>query len=300
MTITIERGGRALARTAISALSDWAPRHSPATTLHAGDVGWHLRLDDADLDGIVAVARDDSDVVAVAVVEPDGMRATHRPDRSDDGSLAAALGDLAQSLASASPSARAPCAGTEFVCDVPQHSAIRAWLVEAGWDLDPAPWALLYRPLSADDAEVGARLAASVSTEQDIEDRVAVQFNAFTSSTFTVSRWRQMAAGPGYRRDLDLLRRDESGTAVAGATAWTAGPGRVGILEPVGAHRDHAGRGHGSAVTLAAIGALARSGASGVGVQTPLSNTAAVRAYQRCGLRVIDHLHAVRYSLPVS
>jgi GNAT superfamily N-acetyltransferase len=273
-----------MAAPAIAALADWAPRNGPATSLHAGDVGWFLRLDDADLDGRLILARDGRDIVAVAIVEPGLLRPTLRPDCLDDIDLATALGELAESVS-----------GAEVFCDAPTQSALRAWLAGRGWDVDPDPWALLYRPLTAADADVSLSLAAPVGSEDDIADRVAVQFNAFERSTFTVQRWRQMAAGPAYRRDLDLLRRDDDGTPVAGATAWLAGPGRVGILEPVGTHRDHVGRGHGRAVTEAAIAALATAGASGVTVQTPLSNPAAVHTYQRCGLRIIDHLRTLRH-----
>ena len=291
MAIAVERGGRSLAATAIAGLAEWAPRHGPVTGLHAGDIGWHLRLDDADLDGTIVVARDGPELVAAAVVESEGLRPTLRPDRKDDEELAAALGALAQSLTGA---------GIEVFCDAAPDSALRAWLIAREWSLDPDPWALFYRPLSAADAALGEGLAHPVETDDDVRDRVNVQFNAFQRSTFSVDRWHQMAAGPGYRRELDLLRRDDDGMPVSGATAWMAGPGRVGILEPVGTHRDHVARGHGQAVTLAAVGAVARAGASGVTVQTPLSNGSAVGAYQRCGLHLIDHLHAVRYPSPHS
>jgi GNAT superfamily N-acetyltransferase len=296
MALTVERGGRELAATAVAALAAWTPRHAPATTLHAGDVGWHLRHDDADLDETLVVVRDGSEITAVALSESGALRPTVRPDHADDDLLAAAVGEVALSLAERAADSSAP---SEFSCDTPPHSALRAWLVAHGWSVDPDPWALVFRPLSAADADVGAGLAAPVATDDDVRERVVVQVNAFERSTFTVHRWHQMAAGPAYRRDLDLLRRDD-GVAVAGATAWTAGPGRVGILEPVGTHREHIGRGHGRAVTLAAIGALARAGASGVAVQTPLSNAAAVRTYESCGLRTIDHLHSLRYRSPHS
>ncbi|HSS68199.1 MAG TPA: hypothetical protein VLK34_06575 [Nocardioidaceae bacterium] len=225
MAIAVERGGRPLAATAIAALAEWAPQHGPVTGLHAGDVGWHLRLDDADLDGTIVVARDGGEIVATAIVESEGLRPTLRPDRKDDEELAAALGELVQSLTET---------GTEVFCDAAPDSALRGWLIGHEWSLDPDPWALFYRPLSDAEANLGEGLACPVDTDDDVRDRVNVQFNAFQHSTFTVDRWHQMAAGPGYRRDLDLLRRDDSGVAVAGATTWTAGPERVGILEPVG------------------------------------------------------------------
>jgi ribosomal protein S18 acetylase RimI-like enzyme len=292
--MALERGGRDLAGEAIATLADWAPRWGCVTSLHAGDVGWHLRLDDANLDETIVVVRDRAEVVAVALVESSGLRPTLRPDRWDDNDLAVTLGTLAASLAeSLGDHAMA-------YCDVPPQSALRAWLIAHGWELDPDPWAAMYRPLAAVDAALGVALAESVATDGDVADRVDVQFSAFEHSTFTVQRWHQMAAGPGFRRDLDLLRRDADGVPVAGATAWTAGPGRVGILEPVGTHRDHVRQGHGRAVVLAAIGALARAGASGVSVQTPLSNDTAIHAYVRAGLQVVDHLRGLRYPSPDS
>jgi hypothetical protein len=51
---------------------------------------------------------------------------------------------------------------------------------------------------------------------------------------------------------------------------------------------------------ITAVALVESGGASGVTVQTPLSNTAAVRAYESCGLRAIDHLRALRYPSPDS
>jgi GNAT superfamily N-acetyltransferase len=162
-----------------------------------------------------------------------------------------------------------------------------------GWEVDPDPWAVLFRPVTSADKEHHDPLTSTLETDDDIADRVAVQFAAFQHSTFTVTRWHQMASGPGYDKRFDLLRRDHSGAPVAGATGWLAQAGRVGILEPVGTHRDHVGAGHGKAVSLAVIAALARAGASGVNVQTPMSNAAALATYQACGLRVVDRVHAM-------
>ncbi|MFJ7779052.1 hypothetical protein [Streptomyces yangpuensis] len=35
-------------------------------------------------------------------------------------------------------------------------------------------------------------------------------------------------------------------------TVWSGGPGRPGLLEPMGVHREHRRRGHGTAVAVAA------------------------------------------------
>jgi ribosomal protein S18 acetylase RimI-like enzyme len=102
-----------------------------------------------------------------------------------------------------------------------------------------------------------------------------------------------MAAGPTYDARLDWLRRDADGAPAAGATAWSAGPGKCGILEPVGTHPNHRGLGHGVAVSKAAIAALARAGASGVTVHTPADNLGAVRTYEACGLRPVEHSYSL-------
>ena len=80
---------------------------------------------------------------------------------------------------------------------------------------------------------------------------------------------------------------------MSAATAWSAGPGTCAILEPVGTHADHRGGGHGRRVVLAALGALARAGASGVTVHTPASNRTAVAAYESCGLRPLQSTEAL-------
>jgi GNAT superfamily N-acetyltransferase len=279
----VGRSGRSGAAEQIEILNRWAPRHAAVLGLHSGDVGWRLRLDDSDLDDTLVVVRDRDEPVAVIHVEPDLIRPVVRADRSDDWELAETLGEIATSTAT-----------TQRVSsDAASHGAYRCWLSRHGWVLESDAWAVLYRPLSSSDGAYDDPLCSTLASDTDIADRVAVQYAAFEHSTFTVSRWHQMAAGPGYDARLDLLRRDATGVPVSAATGWSAGPGRTGILEPVGTHRDHVGAGHGRAVTMAVIAALARSGASGVAVQTPPSNVAAIRAYEACGMRVVEHLHAM-------
>jgi ribosomal protein S18 acetylase RimI-like enzyme len=115
---------------------------------------------------------------------------------------------------------------------------------------------------------------------------VEVQRSAFApGSTFTVDRWEQMRTGPTYDPRFEIVTWTPDGQPAAAATGWFAGVGRCAILEPVGTHRDHQGRGYGRRVNLAVMAALARAGADGVRVHTPGSNTAAVRTYRACGLR---------------
>lgn len=85
------------------------------------------------------------------------------------------------------------------------------------------------------------------------------------------------------RRPLpDRLRRP--GQRGGRGEVWSAGPGKPSLLEPVGVHADHRGRGFGTAISVAAAAVLRELGASSALVSTPTSNTAAVAAaYQAAG-----------------
>jgi ribosomal protein S18 acetylase RimI-like enzyme len=62
---------------------------------------------------------------------------------------------------------------------------------------------------------------------------------------------------------------------VAAVTVWLAGPGKPGLLEPMGVHREHRGRGFGTAIAVAAAAALRELGASSAIVCTPSANAGA-------------------------
>lgn len=289
MTIRTVRSGREGADRTIETLRGWAPRHGYVDGLHMGDVGWHRRFDDADLAGtVVEVVDDDGVLLACGLAEVGSFRTAIDPLLVDDSAVASALADVADDLAEQNAT----------WCDATYQSAYRAELARRGWRIEPDTWCIFYRALTAADGEADDPHCLTLSTEEDIADRVAVQRSAFAKSTFTVQRWRQMAAGPGYDPALEYLRRDESGVAVSAAIGWSAGPGRVAILEPVATHRDHGRAGHGVAVCRSVIAALARAGASGVVVATPSSNTAAVATYPRCGMPVIQQLQSMTRGAP--
>lgn len=282
MAMQVVRSGRDEAADLVAALSSWAPEASYQTTMHAGDVGWHLRLDDTDLGGGLVAVVDGSEIVAVAILEGGSLRPTVKPGRSQDREIAEALASIVDELPA------------EVGADTDAASSVfRALLVSRGWQVDPDAWVLLYRRLSGADGEFDDRFSAPLRSDTDVADRVWVQTRAFARSSFTTARWRQMAAGPGFDPAFEYLRRDLDGAPVAAATGWSAGPGKVAILEPVGTDREHTGHGHGRAVSSAVIAALARAGASGVSVSTPASNPAAVRTYESCGLRSVELLHAL-------
>ena len=113
----------------------------------------------------------------------------------------------------------------------------------------------------------------------------AVQRAAFEGSTFTERRWHAMASGLPYADARSLVAYDDRGEAVAAVTVWSAGPGRPGLLEPMGVRREHRRRGYGEAITVAAAAALQELGSSSAIVCTPSSNAGAVATYKSAGFR---------------
>ena len=65
-----------------------------------------------------------------------------------------------------------------------------------------------------------------------------------------------------YRPDLDLVAVTRSGAMVASVIAWLDSGSGVVLLEPVGTHPDHRGHGLAGAVSLAALHAARRAGAT--------------------------------------
>jgi GNAT superfamily N-acetyltransferase len=260
----------------ISTLRAWEPGGGSPVGLHVGDVGWHARMPDDQLDGTIRVFERGGRVVAAGLFEPGLARPRLAPGHETDAAVCEAVADEIE---------RDPA--EQVWSDAAPGSLLRTLLSARGWTLDPDPWVALFRPLSASDQRLGDASVRPLDGSQDIADRVSVQRSAFEGSTFTVEAWRRMSATTAYDRALDLLARHE-GAAVSAATAWSAGPGKCAILEPVGTHSGHRGGGHGRRVVLAALGALARVGASGVTVHTPTSNRTAVAAYEACGLRALQ------------
>ena len=82
---------------------------------------------------------------------------------------------------------------------------------------------------------------------------------------------------------LALFTGHHHDTAVAAVTVWSAGPGKPGLLEPMGVHRDHRGHGYGRAITVAAAAALQKLGSSSATVCTRVSNVGGVATYEAAG-----------------
>ncbi len=123
-----------------------------------------------------------------------------------------------------------------------------------------------------------------------VDPWVAVHWSAFKGTPFTEQDrrdfrdwWPTMANGPFYERATSLAAFDDRDDAVAVATVWSAGPGRPGLIEPMGVHRDHRGRGYGVAITVAAACALRQMQSSSAIVCAESSNTVAVSTYLAAG-----------------
>lgn len=166
-------------------------------------------------------------------------------------------------------------------------------LIDDGWVADEA-WTPLQRDLADPVGDCGVRI--EVTGPELARVRAAVQRAAFDGSTFTDERWHAMAVGSPYADAQCLVAYDGQNSAVAAATVWSAGPGKPGLLEPMGVHRDHRGHGYGTAITIAAAAALRKLGSSSATVCTASSNVGAVATYKSAGYQPLLEVRDLRRS----
>lgn len=260
----------------VSALATW-DAGGPVPGLHVGDVCWALR--DPDEDWSLEGWWEGSTLVALALCEGPIARPRVAPDHLADRAVARAVADVVEDLP-----------GEDVWSDARPGTALRDELVDRGWVDDGDPWACLYLGLDSWDPTP----VRSEEAHTCVADRVGVQFAGFANSSFTEEKWRRMTGTAGYRPALDLVVRDEDGTATATGTAWLSVPGGTAIMEPVATHRDHRGAGHGTRIVHALTSACRDQGASGVNVWTPCSNEAAVATYRSAGFAVVAETSAVQ------
>ncbi|RNI20714.1 GNAT family N-acetyltransferase [Flexivirga caeni] len=283
MAITVSPGSVATLDEVVEAVASWQQEGAPVQ-VHPGDLGWNTSLGTQHLADELRVWRRDGRLVAIGMA--DGLiRLALAPEVDEDEEFAARLVD------DLSDPARGvlPAGGS---VEARYGAALRRVLERRGWTPDES-WTPLRRSLAEPVEDVGRRvemLDAGHAPEQVVLDRVAVHRAAFVGSTFSVERWRAMAASASYRRARCLVAYDDDGHAVAATTVWSAGERRPGLIEPLGAHRDFRGRGHGRAITLAAAAALRELGASSVTVCTPSTNTVAVGAYVAAGFEQLPEV----------
>lgn len=259
---------------AVDALRAWQDDRTPLQ-LHPGDLGWAWALGTERLAAAVRTWSVDGRIVAVGYLDdPDVLRLTTLPDLRQDEALARQL------LADLSDPERGVLPPGKVALEIPDGALLREVLLEAGWSLDE-PWTPLRHDLSEPVKDSGLRI--EVAGPQTAGTRTAVHRSAFGSPMFTEEVWHVLAAGPVYADARCLIGYDGQDNAVAAVTIWSAGAGKPGLLEPLGVHADHRGRGHGTAISIAAAAALREMGASSALVSTPSSNAAAVAAYRAAG-----------------
>lgn len=265
---------------ALAVLRAWQHDGTPMH-LHPGDLGWFWRFGADATAAAVRTWSRDGRVLAVGLLDGPGLiRLTIAPDARRDEELARRL------VEDATEPERGVLPGGTASLDAPADALLHDLLPAAGWTTDE-PWTPLRRDLTEPLPDPGVRI--EVVGPERAPVRTAVQRSAFERSTFTDEAWRAMASGPAYA-DARCLVAHDRGEAVAAVTVWSAGPGRPGLLEPMGVHRDHRGRGHGRAITVAAAAALRELGASSAVVCTPSTNAGAVATYRSAGFRRLPEI----------
>ena len=281
MAIVLGRPGVDGLGAAVGALREWQDDGAPMQ-LHPGDVGWFWRFGAAATAAAVRTWSRDGQVLAVGLLDgPSLLRLTIAPDARRDEELARRLvEDVTEPERGVLPAGR-------VAVEAPTGALVRDLLSRAGWDVDE-PWTPLRRDLAEPVRAPGVRV--EVIGPERAHVRAAVQRASFDTSTFTDERWHAMAAGLPYADARCLVAYDDHGDAVAAVTVWSAGPGKPGLLEPMGVHRDHRGRGYGRAVTVAAAAALRALGSSSAIVCTPSANAGAVATYASAGFRPLPEV----------
>ncbi|HEY1529875.1 MAG TPA: GNAT family N-acetyltransferase [Galbitalea sp.] len=274
MAFALDRPTRNSLVDAATALQAWQSDDA-AFQLHSGDLGWFERFGLESAAASVRSWSSDGEVVAVGLLdEPDLLRLTVAPTLAQDEELALRIAaDLAQ------PEQGVLAAGAAIL-ETPMGIRLRDVLLERGWTLDEA-WTPLRRDLADPVYDIELRIEAA--GDDLVETRVALQRAAFEKSIFTAAAWQSMAAGAQFEDARDLVGFDDNGVPVAAITVWSADPGRPGLIEPMGVHRDHRGRGYGTAMTKAGAAALRDLGSSSALVCTRSANTGGVATYRKAG-----------------
>ncbi|MDX6315545.1 MAG: hypothetical protein QOF44_5009, partial [Streptomyces sp.] len=270
---------------AVGVLREWQYDGAPMQ-LHPGDLGWFWRFGAEATAAAVRTWSRDGRILAVGLLDgPMLLRLTIALDAQRDEELAQQL------VEDVTEPERGVLMEGKVNIEAPMDALVQDLLFEVGWNADE-PWTPLRRDLTEPVNDPGVRI--DVIGPEQAQVRTAVQRASFESSTFTDERWHAMAAGLPYADARCLVAYDGQGNAVAAVTVWSAGPGRPGVLEPMGVHRDHRGHGHGKAITVAAAAALRELGSSSAIVCTPSSNVGAVATYESAGFQRLPEVRDKR------
>jgi GNAT superfamily N-acetyltransferase len=256
----------------VGALRSWQREGGPVQ-LHPGDLGWHWRFGATVLAAAVRTWSRGGEILAVGFLDgPDVLRMTLAPEVWREEEFArAVVADLSEPDHGVLP------AGKVSV-EAPNGTRLQESLSEGVWSIGE-PWTPLRLELAAPVDQPSLQTEVVVSAEQ-VSECTAVHQSAWGTKRFTEERWHTMAAGAPFADAECLLARNDRGIPVATVTAWSAGLGRPGLLEPLGVHADHRRRGYGTAICLAAAARLREIGSSSVIVCTPSSLQSAVATYE--------------------
>ncbi|WP_404390426.1 GNAT family N-acetyltransferase [Humibacillus xanthopallidus] len=282
MSIVTTTPGVAGLHEAVAALRGWQRDRAPLQ-LHPGDLGFHWRDGAQATADALRVWSRDGRVVALGLIDgPQLLRLAVDPELQLDEDLVGRLVDDITApergvLDPGSAVVEARCG--PLLADALQHR---------GWQLDE-PWTPCHRDLSDPVEDRGLRIE-TIGADR-AEAWVAVHWSAFRGSPMTgdddrrraVDRWHSMAGSAPFADARCLAAFDEHDNAVAVVGVWSAGPGRPGLLEPMGVHHEHRGLGHGRAITVAAAAALREMGSSSAIVCAESSNAGAVATYASAG-----------------
>lgn len=256
--------------------------------LHPGDLGWYsLRGPEATARALRAWSHD-GQLLALGLLDgPDGLlRLALRPDVRDDDDVARQLcSDIVDPARGVLPEGEAIVEGRGA-------TALQRLLLSRGWQLDE-PWTPLHLALSGrvpDTFVTNGGLQVEVIGADRAATWVEVHWSAFRGTPFgetdrrdVVDGWSTMMHGPFSDRGRSLAVLDPDGRTVAVAGVWSAGFGLPGLIEPMGVHREHRGKGYGAAVCRAAASALLQMGSSSAIVCAETSNVGAVATYISAG-----------------
>ncbi|MFE4371574.1 GNAT family N-acetyltransferase [Streptomyces sp. NPDC056835] len=261
---------------AVGVLREWQYDGAPMQ-LHPGDLAWFWRSGAEATAAAVRTWSRDGQILAVGLLDGPGLlRLTIAPDAQREEELARRLvEDVTVPERGVLPEGKADI-------EAPTGALVQDLLFEDGWSAGE-PWTPLRRDLTEPVDDPGVRI--EVVGPERAHVCAAVHRAAFGGSRFTDERWHAMAAGLPYADARCLVAYDDRGNAVASVTVWSAGPGRPGLLEPMGVHREHRRHGHGKAITVAAAAALQELGSSSAIVCTPSSNAGAVATYRSAGFQ---------------
>ena len=279
----------------VAALTTWQQDEGPLH-LHPGDLGWFSMRGPAATAAAIRTWSHEGSVRAVGLLDgPQLLRMAFDPRWRDDEELARQIAD------DASDPDRGVLHSGEATIEARGADRLHQRLSDQGWQTDE-PWTPFHLDLTS--PIVGSELRVEIIGPDRAGDWMAVHWSAFRGTPFTdadrrevTDWWLTMANGPLYPAARSVMISNEDGDHVAVAAVWSAGPGRPGLVEPMGVHREHRGHGHGRAITRAAAAALREMGSSSAIVCAESSNVGAVSTYaaagfsahpQVCDLRRID------------